>query len=110
MTFQYAITSLTLASVVLIATACSKPSDTTNTGPVNSIAYYSANAGEAKQVAEKCKAFEVNAYSTMSSNKQKEWQETPAGINCKNARQAYGTILWNEHQQRITDSANKYGK
>lgn len=46
----------------------------------------------------------------MSPGKQKDWQETPAGINCRNARQVHGTIPWNEHQQRVTDSANNYGK
>lgn len=79
-------------------------------GPAKTQAYYSAHAEEAKLIAEKCLAFEANAFSAMSPSKQKAWAETEDGISCKNARRAHAVALWNARQQRLSDAAAKYGQ
>ncbi|WP_228894796.1 hypothetical protein [Pseudoduganella aquatica] len=79
-------------------------------GSAKTQAYYSAHAEEAKLVAEKCLAFEANAFSAMAPSKQKAWAETNDGISCANAKQAHAVALWNASQKRIRDSAARFDK
>ena len=100
-------TSLFLGAAVLVSTACEKQ-NAIKEAPANSIAYYAKNPVEAKQVAEKCLTFERNEFSTMSPSKQKAWGETSAGINCDNAKQAYGIEIWNSRHRAMAEANKKF--
>lgn len=101
---------LALIALPLSLLACQEQQPAVVGGPAKTQAYYAAHADEAKVVAEKCLAFEANAFSAMPPSKQKAWAETDDGINCANARQAHAVALWNARQQRISDAAAKYGQ
>lgn len=99
--------SFLLGVAVLVCTACEKQNEVKEV-PANSIAYYAKNTLEAKQMTEKCLAFNNNELSTMSPSKQKEWSETSAGINCHNAREAYAVEIHNAYNRKINETNDKY--
>ncbi len=99
--------SFFLGVAVLVCAACEKQNEVKE-APANSIAYYAKNTVEAKQVAEKCITFDRNEFSTMSPSKQKAWSETSAGINCSNAKEAYGIEIWNSRNRAIAESNKKF--
>lgn len=101
---------LILVALPLSLLACQEQYPVVVGGPAKTQAYYATHADQAKEVAEKCLAFEANAFSAMAPSKQKAWAETDDGISCTNARQAYATLLWNARQKRISDAAAKYGQ
>ena|SRR5476649_3012362 len=85
--------------------SCSK---TAPQEPAKSLNYYMKNVDEAKQTAEKCLVFERNDFSTMSPTQQQTWRETAAGVNCQNAKQAYGIEIINARQRALLKNDEKY--
>ncbi len=92
--------------VGLTVAACGRGGGISNDVQAKTLQYYSSNPAEAKQVDEKCRAFQANEFSAMSPSKQAAWRETGEGINCKNAGEAYERIAAMEYQQRLLDASN----
>lgn len=103
-TFKF---SITLTSVILLLTACGKHDGIVDDGPAKSVNYYFAHHDEAKKAADRCVAFDRNEFSQMGPSRQDAWQETTAGINCKNSKFAYAMILQSEYQQNLMESDKK---
>jgi hypothetical protein len=101
---------LILIALPLLLLACQEQQPSVVGGPAKTQAYYAAHANEAKIVAEKCQAFESNAFSAMAPSKQKAWAETDDGISCNNAMRAQAVAIWNDRQRRLRESAAKYGQ
>jgi len=76
--------------------------------PAKSLDYFLTNVDEAKQTAEKCLVFERNYLSTMPPTQQQAWRETTAGINCENAKHAYGIEIMNARERALLKSDEKY--
>lgn len=100
--------SFAAIAVALAATACGKVAQTTKAELAKSLAYYAENAHESEQMVEKCKTMESNELSTLSPSQITAWRETTAGINCKNARQATATAVYNAYQKKMSDASDKY--
>lgn len=100
---------LLLALLPLSLIACQEHTSINGEEPKTE-AYYIGHPDEAKVVTAKCKDFEVNAFSTLTPSKQKDWLETTDGINCENAREANATINWNAYQKSLRDAAAKYDR
>jgi len=91
--------------LVLSLVSCSK---TAPQEQAKSLDYFLNNVDEAKQTAEKCLVFERNDLSTMPPTQQQAWRETTAGINCENARRAYGIEIMNARQRALLKNDEKY--
>ena len=92
-------------ALALCLVSCSK---TVPQEPAKSLDYFLTNVDAAKQTAEKCLVFERNDLSTMPPTQQQAWRETTTGINCENARRAYGIEIMNARQRALLKNDEKY--
>lgn len=102
MTMQHLCGYLTLA---LSLVGCGK---TVRQEPAKSLNYFMTNVDDAKKTAQNCLAFERNDLSTMSPTQQQAWRETTAGINCENAKHAYGLEIMAARQRELLKNDERY--
>jgi hypothetical protein len=80
---------LTIASIA----ACSKPYEP------KTIKYYAEHIGEAKLLIDKC---------VPEREKIVGYANTPQGLDCNNAIQAYQSDQWDQYQKKLQESVNKF--
>lgn len=88
--------SLCSLSLVLITlTACQKAADAPTSLPkipqtgAKTVAYYVSHFDEATTIKAECDRFSTTELSLMTAAQKKAFQDTPSGINCRNAEDGY---------------------
>lgn len=100
--FRHLKLSLCVVTVFCVA-ACSS-----NTEVIKTIEYYGVHLVEADTVNSKCKDMEKQQLSAMSPSQRLAWEETPMGINCRNAQQALSDQRYLANQKKMRETADKY--
>jgi hypothetical protein len=93
-----------MISTAISLTACQKNS----LGEVKSLDYYSNHIEEAQKIIPKCDDLAKKELSVMSPSQRMSWEETPDGINCRNAKETTQKHKWAERQRQMREAAEKY--
>jgi hypothetical protein len=96
-----------LAIVCAIALSACQKNSVTGISDVQTQEHFSKDPELAKQVTEKCLAFERKELSLRSPNQQKEWENSDDGINCRNAKAARSWHILSERQRAMEESNRK---